>query len=410
MRKRRALDGVMDTAGGAGRGSFNHRYALPGQAGNSVGSVLRAVDLYPFSDLPTTDIDGRGQEGLLDRVRRDKVQPRIFHILSGSEYWARAGSLLHTSTDGRRALLEAEGTRTYAFAGTPHGARRHTIFLEKATAADLPYNDNSDLSLALPALLIALDRWITGQAAPPVSRYPRLGDTLVPPASLHFPKLPNVVVPAGPPPVWQLRFGPAYRSEGVMSEPPQLGPRYPLLVPQVDDDGNELGSWRGMAMSVPLGTYTAWNHQNSGTEPFGILSGLQGAFIPFPVTQADRARSGDPRPSVSERYGGLGGYMRAAERAAEAQIAAGFLLPEERERALTSMRLNWDRAVGLRGHWPRPKNLIGRRDLRRIRPHLSSIDLPNVRFGSNADISAERPPPRRRDRLPGRSLDGRCGL
>jgi hypothetical protein len=126
------------------------------------------------------------------------------------------------------------------------------------------------------------------------------------------------------------------------------------LVPQVDGDGNELGSWRGMAMSVPLGTYTAWNYQYPAMASFGYLAGLQGAFIPFAATEADRRKTGDPRLSLSERYGGLSGYMQAADRAAQLQISSGFLLPEERQRALTSMRISWDRVLALRAHWPRP--------------------------------------------------------
>jgi hypothetical protein len=354
-RRRRVFDGVLDTAAGAGRGSFNHRYALPGQAGNSVGSVLRPVDLYPFADLPAADVSGGGRpEGLLDRARRDRVQPHIFHILNSSEYWARAGSLLHVAPEGIREVPEAEGTRTYAFAGTAHGPRRHTLFLEKDSRADLPYNDSPDLDLALPALLVALDRWIGSGAAAAPSHYPRLGSTLVPPEQLGFPAIPGVTPPAGPPPVWQLRLGPLYRSKGILAEPPQRGPRYALLVPKVDEDGNETGSWRGLTASVPLGTYTAWNLMDPALVPFGYLSGLQGGFIPFPRTRAQGDAGKDPRRSVAERYVGLAGYMAAVDGAIEVQVEAGFLLPQERERARTTMRLNWDRVAGLRLHWPRP--------------------------------------------------------
>jgi hypothetical protein len=352
-RRRIVFDGVLDTASGAGRGSFNHRYALPGEAGNSVGSFLRAVDLFPFADMPVPDLEGAA-EGLLDRARLDRVQPRIFHLLNSSEYWARAGSLLHTTPDGRRAVPEAEGTRTYAFAGTAHGPRRHTLFLEKNTRADLPYNDNPDMALALPALVVALDRWIAGGAEPPRSYHPRLGSSLVPPAELRFPSIPGVVPPNGPPPVWQLGLGPQYRSQGIITEPPTLGERYALLVPQVDEDGNELGSWRGLTSSVPLGTYTAWNPQDPALLPFGVLSGLQGAFVPFPATRAQGDAGKDPRRSVAERYIGLSGYMAAADRAIDEQIAAGFLLTQERDQARTAMRLTWDRVGGLRVHWPRP--------------------------------------------------------
>ena len=354
-RARPVFDGVLDTASGSGRGSFNHRYAMPGSAGNSVGSALRAVDLYPFADVHTPDLGGARREGQLDQARRDKVQPRIFHILNSSEYWARAGSLLQTTTDGRRTLPETPGTRTYAFAGTAHGPRRHTLFLEEAGRADYPYNDNPDLSLAMPALLVLLDRWVAEDRAPPPSRVPVLGTTLVPPADLKFPKIPDVEVPKAVPTLWQLNLGPAYDAEGIIAEPPRLGPRYPVLVPQVDEDGNELGSWRGLAASVPLGTYTAWNYQDRRLlEGFGMLSGLQGAFIPFPANKAQREKSGDPRLSVGERYGGIDGYMAAVEPAIASQVAAGLLLPEERDRARLVMRNNWDRVSGLRLHWPRP--------------------------------------------------------
>ena len=67
-------------------------------------SNLRAVDLYPFADLPTPDIDGKGHAGLLDRARHDGTVPKIINVFSSSEYWARIGSLLQTTTDGKHAV------------------------------------------------------------------------------------------------------------------------------------------------------------------------------------------------------------------------------------------------------------------------------------------------------------------
>ena len=49
-RGRAAFDGLMVASAGAGGGSFNHRFASPGQAGNSVLSIFRPVDLPPFTD------------------------------------------------------------------------------------------------------------------------------------------------------------------------------------------------------------------------------------------------------------------------------------------------------------------------------------------------------------------------
>jgi len=120
----RVFDGMLIATAGAGRGSFNHRYALPSEAGNSVMSGLRAVDLYPFADLPTPDIDGKGNEGLLDRATHDHTVPKIVYIFSSSEYWARAGSLIQTTTDGKNAVALDADSRLYYFSGVPHALRR----------------------------------------------------------------------------------------------------------------------------------------------------------------------------------------------------------------------------------------------------------------------------------------------
>jgi len=350
----RVFDGMLDSGAGAGRGSFDHRYARPGDAGNSVGSALRPVDLYPFADLPAADIAGRRQAGLLDRARRDGVVPKLFHILSGSEYWARAGSLMQATPDGRRALPQAAETRTYVFAGTNHAPRPALAFLAAETRIGYPYNDNADAFGAMPALTEAMRRWIVEDMTPPASQRPEVGETLVSPGALAFPRLPGVTVSTAPPPVWQLDFGARYRRDGIPAEPPRIGPRYTLLVPQVDTDGNEIGGWQGPRRSLPVGTYTAWNASDPDFAGFGILSGLSGALIPFPWDEADRVARGDPRRSVLERYGSREGYMRATEREIERQVAAGFLLPDERRWTRDAMLVNWTRGDALRLVWPRP--------------------------------------------------------
>ena len=101
----------MISSAGAGGGSFNHRFAMPGVAGNSVLSVLRPVDLPPFTD-----------EGLLAQARAARVTPKIFYTFSSTEYWARAGSLTHASDDGGRDVPLAATSRLYFLAGTPHSS------------------------------------------------------------------------------------------------------------------------------------------------------------------------------------------------------------------------------------------------------------------------------------------------
>lgn len=108
-RGRIAFDGLFIASAGAGGGSFNHRFAMPGQAGNSVLSILRPVDVPPFTD-----------EGLLAKAAAAGVVPKIFYTFSSTEYWARAGSLTHTTDDGVKDVPLAPTSRLYFLAGTPH--------------------------------------------------------------------------------------------------------------------------------------------------------------------------------------------------------------------------------------------------------------------------------------------------
>src|SRR5438093_5462290 len=108
-RGRKVFDALMISSAGAGGGSFNHRFAMPGEAGNSVLSILRPVDLPPFTD-----------DGLLAKARAARVVPKIFYTFSSTEYWARAGSLTHTTEDGLKDVPLPSTSRLYFLAGTPH--------------------------------------------------------------------------------------------------------------------------------------------------------------------------------------------------------------------------------------------------------------------------------------------------
>lgn len=235
---RRVFDGMLITTAGSGHGSFDHRYALPGEAGNSVMSNLRAVDLYPFADVPTPDIDGTGHAGLLDRAVHDHTVPKIMYILSSSGYWARNASLLQTTTDGRQPVALGADSRLYYFAGVAHALRFPGQFTEKGREAAYPYNANVGLADGMNAQLENLRMWAVDNVAPPPTMAPVPGSTLIPATELKFPAIPGIRVPNDPPPLWQIRMGPDFASKGIITEPVRVGARYPLLVPAVDADGN----------------------------------------------------------------------------------------------------------------------------------------------------------------------------
>src|SRR6266851_1705679 len=92
--------------------------------------------------------------------------------------------------------------------------------------------------------------------------------------------------------------------------------RYGNLVAQVDVDGNDLGGIRNVFVEVPVGTYTGWNLFNRSFFEDGFCT-LQGSFIPFARTKAERLAAGDQRLSIEERYPTKEAYVAAVKKAAE---------------------------------------------------------------------------------------------
>ena len=330
---RAAFDGLMIASAGAGGGSFNHRFAMPGQAGNSVLSILRPVDLPPFGD-----------DGLLARARADGAVPRIFYTFSSTEYWARAGSLTYTNEDGTADVPLGTTSRLYFLAGTPHADGP----LPPARGALYRHDVNfAEQRWVLRALLLDMDAWIRSNTEPPASRFPTIaGKQLVPREAVRFPAVPSLAFPAYLPQVWRVDYGPEYASARIITrEPPAVGKPYVLLVPQVDTDGNDEGGIRLPEVAVPLGTYTGWNLTVQPLGQLGYLAGLAGSFDPFARTRKDRDQSGDPRPSIAERYKNQSDYLRRVSQASEDLVRQRFLLAHDLPAVLQRAKLMWSAIV-----------------------------------------------------------------
>src|SRR5207245_5677225 len=87
---RMALDGVLAHVAGAGRGSFNIRFAQPSRDAQPTSSIFFPTDVFPFTDEPETDPLTGEKGGLLDRAIAEKVLPRIFFSHTSYEYCTRA--------------------------------------------------------------------------------------------------------------------------------------------------------------------------------------------------------------------------------------------------------------------------------------------------------------------------------
>jgi hypothetical protein len=200
----------------------------------------------------------------------------------------------------------------------------------------------------LRALLDDLDRWITSGTEPPPSRYPTIARReLVSRTAVKFPKIPSLPFADYMPGVWRLDYGPDYATTRVITkEPPVLGAAFPVLVPQVNADGNDEGGIALPEIAVPLGTHTGWNVSLPQLNGLGYLAGLVGAFEPFPRTRAERARTGDSRRSIEERYFSRDDYLLRVKRAADALVRDRFLLEADIEGVLDRAGQTWDAIAG----------------------------------------------------------------
>jgi sugar lactone lactonase YvrE len=339
---RMVFDGVIDEVGGAGRGSFNHRFAQASRDAEEFFNIFYPVDMFPFTDGPETDPVTGETAALLARAEARHVSPKIFHVLSNSEYFNRGGSLIHTDPTGQRDMEAPRNTRIYAVASGPHFSGVWPPAPADGTAAPLNPLDRSPI---VRALLEALDRWVANGTEPPPSRYPKISDgTLTAPSAAGWPRIPGVRFP---PPIlitYRLDFGPEWSRGIVDFEPPHVGKPYAGLVPAVDRDGNARAGIRLPAVAVPLATYTGWNYRAPGIGAPDQFLGEAGSIFPFAPTVSQRS-NGDSRLSIAERYAGRAEYLGRIATAARQLIADKFLLAEDLEDLIAQAATQYDWVV-----------------------------------------------------------------
>jgi len=340
---RKVFDGVIAHVAGAGRGSFNHRFAQPSRDGHPYLNFFYPTDIFPFTDLPERDPETGVTDGLLTHATPPELLPKVFYTNSEYEYWGRAASLIHTTIDGTADAPLPDNTRIYLLSAGQHGP---AAFPPTQTIGQ-QRNNPLDYRWAMKALLLAMDRWTTNGTAPPPSRYQRISDgTLVTADHLRFPKVPGVVTSTAVHRAYRADYGPKFASDGVVTvEPPKIGNAFPILVPQVDADGNGLAGIRMPELAVPLATYTGWNLFNARSGPTDVLSSMQGSYIALARTGADRKRAGDPRSSIEERYRDKDQYVGLVAKAAMDLIDQGYLLTEDLAPVLRNAARHWDVAT-----------------------------------------------------------------
>jgi alpha/beta hydrolase family protein len=327
---REALDGIIANVAGGLRGEFNQRF---GQNSKDRPHMMDYVQ-------PATD------EDLHRRLAARGSKLKVFYTNSSAEYHRGDASLTHTNAEGTRDVQSGPSARVYHFAGTEHGLGVWPPTAEKIAAADPAeppehsqnLRNTIDYAPLLRAGLVNLDRWVAEGVEPPPSRHPRLADaTAVPFEALHavFDRIPGAHYPRHHARPCRLDFS---------ALPPRPGPACGSLVSAVDADGNEIAGIALPEVAVPLGAHTGWTlrHPSIGGEAQRLV--FAGATIPFARTRREREASGDPRPSIEERYRSRDDYLERVRRAGQALVAQRFMLEEDIELAVALAARAWD-------HW-----------------------------------------------------------
>ncbi|MCC7424334.1 MAG: hypothetical protein IT428_29040 [Planctomycetaceae bacterium] len=332
---RKVFDGLIPHVSGSGLGSFNHRFAQPTRHAGQHDHDDSLADRFPFTYGPSTDPLTGTTDSLLAKAIATKTVPYILHTQSAAEYWTRSGSLSHTDPLAKTDAEIPDNVRIYLFGGTQHGPSGYPPTRSVGQNLDNP----GDYKPFLRGLLLALDRWASGGEPAPKSVYPTIAaGTLVTwqnRDAVQFPLIPGIRFPKviRQPPM--LDLGPRWATERIIDEtPPKIAGRYPVLVPKCGADGNEVDCLSPAEVAVPVATYTGWNLRAEGQGAVDELVSLKGSMIPFAVTKADREKSGDPRPSLEERYGRIDSYLTKLDAECRRLHKAGYLTNEDATRIL----------------------------------------------------------------------------
>jgi Alpha/beta hydrolase domain len=323
---------------------LNLRFGMPDGASDPYEPGSDAI-LW-WSDWKDT-VRGRKSAGLLDRCRVTNTCPKIFETFGSTEFWDLRMSPDLVGTTAAEDIPVPDNVRRYYFPGTTHGGGAGGFNPAPPAAARgrggacmLPSNPNPE-SDSEKALTAAMVEWIEKGTQPPASAYPKLADgTLVPAtkAATGFPSIPGLAFSDHfENPLIDYDWGPDFKYEdvsGIISkEPPVIRRALQLLVPKVNEDGNEIAGVPSVLHQAPLGTYLGWNIMAGGFFK-GQMCEFTGGYVPFAKTKAERTASGDPRRSLEERYANQEAYVAAVRAAAEKAVRERYLLREDADRLI----------------------------------------------------------------------------
>ena len=309
----KAFDGMMIHTAGAGRGSFNHRFAQPSRDGHRMSSFFYPTDIFPFTSKISRSEFTRKKEGLLKRNHND-FYPKIFYTNTGYEYWGRAAGLIHTR--GVRDVKPFDNERIYHFASTQH-------FVEPIKNIKVVDEDNHvyqgnpvDFRIHLRALLSHMQNWVVKDMAPPANAYPRFADrSLTNFGHYQLPKWVNIPVPHKPHTIYKVDFGDQW-ADGIITQPVNVSHETVPPVPSLDSNGHELGGIQHPLIKAPIATFLPWVLR------YGKFSSNEMADFHGAIKKWDKQR-------ITMRYMHKQAYLKHLQKMSRKSISEGWMLPRD---------------------------------------------------------------------------------
>ena len=328
----KVFDGVLACMAGSRRSFVNYQFAQPGRFSRQHEDRLFPHDQFPFSYATTTDPVSGDTDGILARCDASGTCPKTVQTETSSDFFQGRASLLVTDGRGREIPLP-DTVRLYQLAGVQHGGGGDPTVDYPRMFPSSAYPPNlADCGNVHRALLVALDAWVSDGTPPPANLFPSLRDgTFVSasPEAYGFPAIPGTSYPGLVNELSEL-------DHSIQPPRPVPGHDYQILVPAIDEDGNEISGVRGPDIAVPRGTHTGWTMRRDGYAE-GELGAI-GAYFPFAATRKERLAAGDPRLSLEERYPGADDYVGKTADAANELAARGLLLGEDVDRIVEAAK------------------------------------------------------------------------
>ncbi len=302
---RKVFDGMIPFIPGGRRTFTNFRFGEPGRFSRQHEDHGVPGFDFPFTYTTIADPVTGKRDGILAKCTATATCPKVMHVDTSAEFWQAGASLVTTGGTSRDVPFPAN-VRAYMIAGGAH-APGMTLPACRYSANSLNY------TYVIRNSLVRMAEWTTTGTPPPASRWPSLAKgELVPLESLKGPEVPAAGL------VWPKVANRPLTADG-------RSKAWPIFVPKIDPDGNDVPGIRLPELALPSGTYVGWNLRKAGYGE-GDLCLLSGSYIPF--ARDTESRAGDSRASMAERYR-LAGEQKARQAEVARQLHAARLLIDE---------------------------------------------------------------------------------